>query len=129
LSSKTILSRRIFRGRIKEFDSIGFENRAAPYISVSKVDAFYKDPYPWDNERTELLKPLTEGNWDENDIWQNRIRRMINKLVHKLDALQYHSHSFEHFGGKTEESWKKYIVGNTTMNKIYDDPHLIYIWA
>jgi hypothetical protein len=61
-----------------------------------------------------------------DDIWQNRIIKRLNKLVHKLDALQYHSHSCKYFERKTEDDWKKHIVRNTTMNTIYDDPRLIY---
>jgi hypothetical protein len=72
------------------------------------------------------LTILTEIDWDEKDKWQIRIKNRINKIQHKLEALQYHLYSFKTFERDTEENWKKYIVGNTTMNKIYDDPHLIY---
>ena len=115
-----------FNAEIKAFEINKFENRAAPYISVSRVDIFYTDPRPWDVEISKLLQPLTGVNWNKEDIWQNRIVLRLNRLAHKLDALQYHSHSFKYFERRTEEAWKRYIVGNTTMNKIYEDPHLIY---
>jgi hypothetical protein len=105
-----------FNAEIKAFENIKFENRAASYVSVSRVDISYTEPHPWDEEISKLLQPLTRVNWNEGDIWQNRIRGRLNKLVHKLDALQYHSDLFKHFERMTEEEWKTNIVGNTTMN-------------
>ena len=63
--------------------------------------------------------------WNENDRWQNRIKKRIDKL-HKLNAMKYHTYSFIDFERKREEDYKKYLVANTTLNKILDDPHLIH---
>jgi hypothetical protein len=115
-----------FNAEIKEFDSIKFENRAAPHISIGRVDVFYRDRHPWDNEISNLLQPLTKIKWNESDMWENRVRKRINKLVHKLSALQFHTNLFKSFEKNTETNYTKYLAANTTMNKIYDDPHLIF---
>lgn len=115
-----------FNAEIHEFENIKFENRASKYVEVSRVDVYYRDHYPWDDEISNLLEALTEIAWDQNDTWQNRIKNRISKLRHKLDAIQYHGALFKSFERDTEESWKRYMVANTSMNKIYDDPRLIY---
>lgn len=114
-----------FNAEIKEFENIEFENRASKYVEVGRVDVYYRDPYPWDDEISRLLEPLTVA-WDQNDRWQNRIKNRLSKLRHKLDALQYHAALFKSFERNTEDNWKRYIVANISMNKVYDDPHLIY---
>jgi hypothetical protein len=105
-----------FNAEIKEFENIKFENMASKYVEVGRVDVYYRDPYPWDEEISKLLEPLTEIAWDQNDRWQNRIKSRISKLRHKLDAIQYHATLFKSFERDIE----------ATMNKIYDDPRLIY---
>jgi hypothetical protein len=115
-----------FQAQIKEFDSIRFENKAPEYISVGRIDVFLRDHYPWDGEISTVLKPFTEIVWDEKDTWQNRIKKRVDKLYHKLNAMKYHTYSFINFERESEENYKKYLVANTTLNKVFDNPHLIY---
>ena len=115
-----------FSSEIKGVDTVKFENRSPEHIAVGRVDVYYRDQYPWDDEISIILKPLTEINWDEKDRWQFRIKKRIDKLHHKLDAIKYHTHLFKNFERNTEESYKRYMIANTTMNKVHDDPHLIY---
>ena len=115
-----------FQAEIKAFDLIKFENRAAQYASVARVDVWVRQSYPWDNEISTLLKPLNEVHWNEEDRWQNRIKKRICKLHHKLNAIKYHTYSFKNSERKTEEEYKKFLFVNNTMNKIIDDPNLIH---
>jgi hypothetical protein len=115
-----------FEAEIKEFDSIGFENRAAEFVTVDRSDITVRDPYPWDDDVSTVLRPMIEILWDEKDRWQNRIKRRIDKLHHKLDAMKYHTYFFKEIERTTEENYKNYLAANTTLNKILDNPHLIY---
>ncbi len=115
-----------FQAEIKEFDTIKFENKAPEYVSVGRVDVWARPSYPWDNEISTLLKPFTEVDWNENDRWQNRIKKRRDKLRHKLNAIKYHTYSFKNYERAIEEEYKKYLVANTTLNKIMEDPHLIH---
>jgi hypothetical protein len=81
---------------------------------------------PWDNEIIDLLKPFTSVNWKKNDRWENRVKKRIDKIHHKLDAIKYHIESFKNFEWNVETNYKKRTTANTTMNKTYDDPLLIY---
>jgi hypothetical protein len=114
-----------FDCQIREFENIKFENRASPHIKISRVDVTYRDPYPWDKEIVELLQEFRKVKWDE-DRWQNRIKKRIDRVHHKLDALKYHISMFKGVEENTESGWKNYIVANTTVNKIYEDPNLIH---
>ena len=91
-----------FDATIKEFEDIRFENKASNYISIGRVDVYYKEPHPWDNEISGLLKPLTEVLWNQEGRWQNRIKNRIDKLRHKLDAIQYHAYLFRAFEHRTK---------------------------
>src|SRR6185437_8002505 len=104
-----------FQAEIKEFESIRFENRAPEFLTVDRVDRFVRDPYPWDDEVSKLLKPLMDTAWNENDRWQNRVKKRIDKL-HKLNAIKYHTYFFNSFEQKTEVNLKNYLVANTTLN-------------
>jgi len=116
-----------FSCEITEFDTIKFENRLPKqYFEVGRVDVSFRRPIPWDNEIIDLLKPFTSVNWKENDRWENRVKKRIDKIHHKLDAIKYHIESFKNFERNVETNYKKQITANTTMNKIYDDPLLIY---
>lgn len=115
-----------FQAEIKAFELIKFENRALEYITVGRVDVWARSPYPWDDEISTLLKPLTEIHWNENDRWQNRIKKRIDKLHHKLNAIKFHVYSFESSEIRTEEEYKKFLYANNTLNKIMENPHLIY---
>lgn len=44
----------------------------------------------------------------------------------ELRPLQYHSNSFKYFEREIEKDWKTNIVGNISMNKIINNPGLIY---
>jgi hypothetical protein len=63
---------------------------------------------------------------NEEDRWQNRIKKRIDKLYHKLNAIKFHTYSFKYSERKTEEGYKKFLFANDTLNKIIDNPHLIY---
>ena len=69
-----------------------------------------------------MLKPFSDLK--EDDGWENRIKKRLSKIHHKLDAIEYHIESFKKFEKNVEPDWNQ-IVENTTMNKIYDDPLLI----
>ena len=113
--------------KIMEFDTIKYENRLPPqFFEIDRADIYYRNPYPWDHTISKLLVSLTGFPWKESDRWHNRIKKRINKIHHKLDAVKYHIESFKTHELKTETDYKNYIVANTTMNKIYDDPSLIY---
>jgi hypothetical protein len=81
---------------------------------------------PWDNEIIDLLKPFTSVNWKKNDRWENRVKKRIDKIHHKLDAIKYHIESFKNFEWNVETNYKKRTTANTTKNNTYDDPLLIY---
>jgi hypothetical protein len=99
-------------------------NLYGDYISVGRIDVVARPPYPWDDEITALLKPLNEVQWTEKDRWQKRIKKRREKLHHKLDAIKYHIYNFKNFEKMQEEDYKKYLVANTTLNKIMDNPHV-----
>jgi hypothetical protein len=113
-----------FNAPIKEFEDIKVKAEAP--IEVGRIDVYYRHPYPWDEGISKLLKSLTEIVWNQEDRWQNRIKNRIDKLRHKLDALQYHTGLFKSVEMDTENSWKKNMVANISLNKIFDDPRLIY---
>jgi hypothetical protein len=115
-----------FQAEIKAFELIKFENRAAEYLSVGRVDVVARPPYPWDDEISTLLKPLDDIDWNVKDRWQNRIKKRIEKLRHKLNAIRYHIYYFRNYERKTEEEYKTFLVANNTLNKIMDNPHLIH---
>ena len=116
-----------FDCKISGFENIKFENRIPSNvgIEVGDVKIYYSNPFPWDKEISNILQPLHSTDWNENQRWENRIKKRINKLHHKLNILKYNIESFKTFEKATENEWKKYIVANTTLNKIYDDPTLI----
>ena len=58
--------------------------------------------------------------------WQNRIKKRIDKLHHKLNAVKFHAYSFKSSERKIEEEYKKLLFANNTLNKIIENPHLIY---
>jgi hypothetical protein len=116
-----------FSCKISGFDTIKFENRLPNnYFEVGLVDVNYGSPLPWDNEISKLLKIFTSVDLIENNRWENRVKHRLSKIHHKLHAVRYHIESFKNFESNTISEFKNYIIASTTMNKIYDDPLLIY---
>jgi len=72
-----------------------------------------------------LLRPLNEIKWDQNDRWHKYVKGRINKLHHKLNALQFHSTIFKNQEKVIEKKLKNGVVG-TSYNIVIDEPVLIY---
>ena len=116
-----------FSCKISGFDTIKFENRLPQqYFEVGRVDVYYSSQTPWDSEIAALLKPFIEVDLNKNDRWENRVKKRLEKLHHKLDAIKYHIESFKSYERNVETELRNHVVANTTKNKIYDDPLLIY---
>jgi hypothetical protein len=107
-------------------DTIDVVNNLPPDIIISRSDVTVRDPFPWDNEINDVLKPFESLILDKNYRWQNRIRLRLNKLHHKMDAIKYHTYIFKLVEDKIEREWKTFIVGNHTTNKIIEMPDLVY---
>jgi hypothetical protein len=114
-----------FLTKILDVEDINFENRAPGVIEVGRVDISYTDPFPWDSEINNILKDLVDKSWNENDRWEKLIDQRKNKLTHKLHTLRHHIELFKGVERASDIEYRKGITGNTTMNKIYEHPHLI----
>jgi hypothetical protein len=71
-----------FDCRISGLETIKFENRIPPGsgIEVGEATVSYGDPHPWDREISELLKPFESTQWNNNERWENRIKKRVEKL-------------------------------------------------
>jgi hypothetical protein len=63
---------------------------------------------------------------DETDKWQRYAKGRINKLHHKLDALQFHSTVFKNEEKRKVEEIRAFSMG-TLYNFVIDNPVLIYM--
>lgn len=115
-----------FVTKLHALDTIHVVNNLPPEIVLSRADVATRISYPWDSEISNITKPLKDLNLNEKLRWQNRISLRLNKLYHKMDAVQYHYYLFKLYEQRTEHQLKGFIVGNHTLNHILDDPNLIY---
>ncbi len=109
---------------VTEIEDINFVNYAPEHVQVKRVDVVYSDPLPWDNELSIILKPLINEQWNKNDRWEDLIEKRKNKIYYKLGILKHHTEAFKHLEKLGETEYKKGISGNTTMNKIFENPLL-----
>jgi hypothetical protein len=72
-----------------------------------------------------ILAPLTNESWNKEDIWEKLIDLRKNKLAHKLIVLRHHIENFKQIENLSIKEYSEGIVGNTTMNKIYENYLLI----
>ena len=115
-----------FETEINAFELVNrIQSRLPPEIVVGDVKIYASDPMPWDEELARLLRPLNEIKWDQNDRWHKYVKGRINKLHHKLNALQFHSTIFKNQEKVIEKKLKNGVVG-TSYNIVIDEPVLIY---
>ncbi len=110
---------------VTEIEKINFVNKASEHLRVERVDITYRTTLPWDNEISLILKPLFDEQWNKNDRWEKLIENRKHKIYHKLGILKQHIETFKLLEKSEKIAYRKGIVGNTTMNKIFENPLLI----
>lgn len=117
--------KQFFFTEILNMKTPNFVNSASEHIQVMRVDVTFTSPLPWDSEVITMLTPLIEETWNVKDLWEGLIKQRKNKLTHKLKILRYHMESFKQLELHEESMYRKGVPGNTTLNRIQENPILI----